>query len=343
MARKHIRGQGTVFKRGKWYHVCYSVNGETRRESAKTTVEKEAVAYLHKKLGRLASGELLTSERVKIKDLLDLVMEDYQARKKNFYIESLRVEKHLKPFFGEMQAIRFSSSHLKAYIRERLKTAKSSTINRELMLLRRGFKLGYRHDPPLVGRVPHIPIQDESGNVRTGFLKPDQYQTLLKELPEELKLLFVFGYHVGMRRGALLEIKWKQVDISGGVVWIEQKGPNRKPVPVAIPIYGDMREYLERQPKQSEYLFARGSERIKDFRGAWDSACERAGFPDLIFHDLRRTAARNLIRAGVRESVAMKITGHKTRDMFRRYNIDDLEDIKDAGKMTESFLMQSRK
>jgi integrase len=338
MAGKHTRGQGTVFKRGKWYHVCYSVNGQTFRESARTTNEKEAIAYLHRKQGKLASGEALTPDRTKIKDLLRLVLQDYESRNKKIYIESLRVERHLNPFFGELQASRFSSSKLEAYIRERSSKAKPSTINRELALLRRGFKLGYRNDPPLIGRVPHIRILDESGNVRTGFLKPEHYQALLEELPEELKLLLVFGYHVGMRRGALLEIKWKQVDLSTGVVWIEVKGQNRKPVPVAIPIYGDMRQYLERQPKQSEYLFARGSQPIKDFRGSWRSACERAGLPELIFHDLRRTAARNLIRAGVPESVAMKITGHKTRTMFSRYNIIDIEDVKEAGKKVELFL-----
>lgn len=338
MARKPIRGQGSVFKRGDWYHVCYSINGKTIRESAKTMVEKEAVAYLNRKLGRMANGQVLTQDRAKIKDLLRLVMEDYQARKKDIYIENLRIENHLEPFFGEMSAAQFSTSKLKAYIRDRQKKAKSATINRELMLLRRGFKLGFRHEPPLVSHVPHIPIQDESGNVRTGFLKPDQYQRLLQELPDELKLLFVFGYHVGMRRGALLQIKWKQVDLPAGIVWIESQGPNRKPVPVAVPIYGDMREFLERQPRQSEYLFARGALRIKDFRRSWKRACARAEVPSLMFHDLRRTAVRNLIRAGVPESVAMKITGHKTRDMFMRYCIVDVEDVKEAGKRVEEFL-----
>ncbi len=92
------------------------------------------------------------------------------------------------------------------------------------------------------------------------------------------------------------------------------------------------------QPRTSEYLFARGSKPIKDFRMSWNLACQSAGVPGLLFHDLRRTAVRNLRRAGVAESVIMKITGHRTRGVFERYNITDQSDTLQAGKLAEEFL-----
>src|SRR6202008_4812639 len=95
---------------------------------------------------------------------------------------------------------------------------------------------------------------------RKGFLKPESYQKLLFELPEELRLLFVIAYHVGLRRGALLRIKWSQVDLDASCIWMDGKRVNRKPEPVAVPIYGDMAKFLAIQPKQSDYLFARGSQ-----------------------------------------------------------------------------------
>jgi integrase len=69
------------------------------------------------------------------------------------------------------------------------------------------------------------------------------------------------------------------------------------------------------------FVFHRGGRQVKSIRGTWESACKKAGCPDLLFHHHRRSAARNLIRAGVPETVAMRITGHRTRSMLDRYNI----------------------
>ena len=116
------------------------------------------------------------------------------------------------------------------------------------------------------------------------------------------------------------------------------KKGNRKPKPVAVPIYGYMAKFVETQPRQSEFLFARGSKPIKDFWESWSTACTKAGVPGLLFHDPRRTAVRNLRRAGVVESVIMKITDHRTRGVFERYNITDQTDTQEAGRMAEAFL-----
>lgn len=335
---KQTRGQGSVYKRGKWWHVCYSINKIKYRESAKTQIREEALEFLRKRLSAVKSDQAIKPEDVRIRRLLLLILSDYEIRGKDPYIEALRIKTHLLPAFGEKQASKLTSTDVDSYIRRRLRTSKPATINRELSLLHRAFVLGYNHYPPLVPLVPHIRKLEED-NVRTGFLKPEKYRQLLDVLPDELKLLFVFGYHVGLRRGALLELKWSQVDRKEGVVWVEtSKSRNRKPVPVAVPIYGDMGSYLDRQPKTGEFIFSRGSRQIQDFRASWKAACERAGLPGLLFHDLRRSAARNLRRAGVPESTCMKITGHKTRALFERYNIHDVTDQKEAGKLAEKYL-----
>ena len=82
------------------------------------------------------------------------------------------------------------------------------------------------------------------------------------------------------------------------------------------------------------WVFHRSEEQIRNFRKAWANACRTAGVPGRLFHDLRRCAARNLRRAGISESVAMKITGHVTPSILKRYDIVDETDIKtEFGKL----------
>ncbi len=84
---------------------------------------------------------------------------------------------------------------------------------------------------------------------------------------------------------------------------------------------------------EQDFVFTRDDgQRVRDFRTAWENACARAGCPNLLFHDLRRTAARNLRRLGVSEGVIMTIGGWRTRDVFARYDIIDEADLADAAQ-----------
>jgi integrase len=85
----------------------------------------------------------------------------------------------------------------------------------------------------------------------------------------------------------------------------------------------------------AECVFNRQGKPIKRFDGAWTHACEAAGVPELQFHDLRRTAVRNMRRAGISQVVRMQISGHKTDSMERRYNIVDKEDLAHARELLE--------
>jgi integrase len=247
-------------------------------------------------------------------------------------------EAHLTPFFGHLKAVNVSSDLLREYRRQRGESGASiATCNRELSLLRIAFNVGRKTSPPLVDKVPWFPMERED-NARQGFLSDEQYAALRDALPDCLRPLFVSAYFTGVRLGELLAWSWEQVDWEQGFVTLladETKSGHARAVPI---LAGDMHEWLKWAQEHSNgcaQVFNREGTPIKQFRAAWENACKAAEVPDLKFHDLRRTAVRNMRRAGVSQVVRMRITGHRTDSMERRYNIVDVEDIKSAKELME--------
>jgi integrase len=136
------------------------------------------------------------------------------------------------------------------------------------------------------------------------------------------------------------------VDFGAGEVRLDP-GKTKNGEGRTFPMTRDLRELLEEQKAITENLqrqckvvcprvFHRAGRPIKSFRVAFRTACAGAGCPGRVLHDFRRTAVRNLVRAGIPERVAMQMTGHKTRSVFERYNIVSAGDLREAGKRLDA-------
>ena len=338
-------GAGTIFQRGKIWYVSFWADGRQIQKSSGSTKRQDAVRLRDQLLGKKARGEMgpAGADKVTCGELLNDLLEHakHNNRASTAKIYGLVVEANLRPFFGHRKAAAVSTALLKEYRRKRLAEGRSDgTCNRELSLLRIAFNLGRKCTPPKALIVPYFPMVAET-NVRQGFLTDEQYEHLRDALPEYLRPLFVTGYFTGVRLGELLAIRWEQVDWEQGFITLssaETKSGYSRAVPI---LDGDMREWLEWAHKNAEgcrAIFHRNGVPIRQFRSTWRNACVAAGVPELKFHDLRRTAVRNMRRDGVPQVVRMRISGHRTDSMERRYNIVDLEDIRSA-----KDLMQKRR
>jgi integrase len=369
-----IEGQGFIYqptyrdKKTKdlkhsavWWMEYQTKDKPVRRPTGRRD-QAEAFAELLKVVGKRAAGQIKGSapERVRIGELLDLLIDSY-SEKRTLYDLKCRVERHLRPYFGDMKAVDLTTKDLRQFVDlarkgrnpvvmaepKRGKPAPrkplaDASVNRCLANLHCAFALGMEEEPPLVLRIPVFPWREED-NTRQGILDRKTYEQLRAELPKHAALMLVIGYHIGMRRGEILGLRWDQVDLKAGLIQLEKRQTKGKKERSA-PIYGEMRPYLEmalteRSAKYPDckYVCAEEGKRVFDVKTAWNSAVRRLGLGKVLVHDLRRTAASNMDEAGVSRSDIMEMAGWKTESMFRRYRIGSKKRMVNAGKKAEAF------
>lgn len=332
-----------------WW-LKYYVKGRSTpiRESSHTEDRREAVVILKRKLAEAAARPetILSSDRVTVNQLLDLVLADYKLhRRKSYGDVKSKIEKHLRPEFGGRRAEELTSAHLRSYmLRRQTEGAQHSSINRELAPLRKGLRLGWQQSPPLV-RVPlYFPQLSEKGNIRTGILKPEEFGGLRKacSIWPHLELALVIAFRTGIRKGELLAMKWEHVDLENKRIMlpaVDTKNERHR----ILPIYAEMMPCLaaarivhEQHFPGCPFVIQLDGLPLRSFRRSWARACKLAGRPDLRFHDLRRSALTAMEEAGVPRKIARGISGHQTESVYLRYVIVQESAIKLAAEQLEA-------
>jgi integrase len=203
------------------------------------------------------TGKVVTSdvERVTCGELLTQYIAHLNAqRKPAAYVIEKCVEANIRPFFGSKKVAKLQTTDFDRYRKMRTETVSNATVDHDPAYLKSALLLEYKKIPSRVTKVPHIEKSGED-NVRQGFLEFDGYEKVLTQLPLSLKSVFAVAYHIGNRKGVLLDLKWPQVDFKNSVIRFTRM-QNRKTVPVAAPIYGDMEESLRRQKAFRDEHFA---------------------------------------------------------------------------------------
>ncbi len=327
------RGEGGLEKIGHvWYFTFYNLKGKQVRRSSKSRLKAVAVEMLQQAQKELRKGAEPTSARkTKYEDIRCILVDDYLSSGKavmdgeEILISGRRgLLKPLDDYFGGINVANIKTDMLRDFSAKRMENGVAGpTVNRNLAMLRRMFKLAERESK--VSSVPYFPMQKES-EPREGFLERPKFEKLRAEMPEPLRATLTFCYETGCRTGAMAKVVWpwvnlaeQEISLPPGIV------KNRKPL--IVPLSDELTAMLKKKFRGHGTAFE-----TKNFRREWIKACVKCGlgektgkawyqYKGLVPHDFRRSAVRNLVNAGVDTATAMKITGHRTLHIFMRYNI----------------------
>jgi len=353
--KRRAKGEGSLLKIGTcrfWYASFYQ-HGRNVRISTKTSVKQKALAELRRLMGRSEAGLIPVTDLKKITygQLRAGLISNYMERGNRSLEtradgeETIGGLKVLDEFFGFSDenpgapVTQITTDAGRKFVRERQAGGFSpATINRSLACLRRMLRIAYEDGK--LQAVPVIRLLKEPA-ARTEFLPAEKFEELYGALPGHLRPLILFLYWCGVRLGEARAIEWSQVNLEERLIRLESdqtKNSEARTVPLPA-VLVDILSHVERK-----------TGRVFDdsnLRTEWARACSAVGlgarkkqksksgfiwyaYSGLIVHDLRRSAIRNLVRAGVPEKTAMAISGHKTRSVFDRYTIVSTEDLTSA-------------
>ncbi len=356
------RAFGHLYLRGDTWWIRYSVGGRRYRESSGSTREQVAADLLVRRETELGHGVHVAPnvKRTTFADLEQMLRDEYVVQG---YRSRDRVDcsfKQLATHFAGVRANAITLDRLTRYVRERLEAgAALGTIWNELKAIKTAFHLALRAGR--VARVPVFPTLEGADHVRTGFFEEADFRAVLAELAPPLRALLTFAYFTGWRVPSEVQpLTWAQVDFAAGLVRLEVGATKVKPgkrdgrtfpfaaLPALQALLLEQRGYTDAIERERAcivpWVFHRRGKPIRDYHHAWAGALRRAAVvardglevvvrPQLLGrvpHDFRRTAVRNLERAGVSRSVAKKLTGHKTDAVYNRYAIAPEQDLREG-------------
>ncbi len=345
-----MRGDGRIFKRGDKCWISYYApengksvehrepGGKTEAEAKKLLKQRFREVAVHKSGLRPFQGP--KQERTTVDELLQALEMDWQIQGRKSLPQLRSHAKHIRAFFAMDRALAVSPDRLRDYIALRQKEgAASATINRELEGLQRAFALAL--DSGALAMAPKFPSLPEH-NAREGFFERGDFLAILRNIGDaDVSDFLEWFFFTGMRPGEIRSLTWQAFDRETWTLRLHARDA-KTGFGRAVALEGPLQEIIKRRMGVRQFgcdlIFHRGGKPMGEFRKLWKSACTLSNITGRIPYDLRRTAVRNMIRAGVPEGVAMKISGHRTRAVFDRYNITSEKDLREAVSKTAAYV-----
>jgi integrase len=338
------RGTGCYYEANNGtYRIKFYADGKAHYESTGLRGKEGAKAardLLKNRLREVDAGTFVHgSDKLRIKDLVDLLLQDYARRERKSADRAKIACAHLLEYF-EFISARKIATKVPGYIEARraeVPKPANATIAYEIAMLRRSFSLAAR-----AGLIPFRPTIEgvTVNNARSGFVDEKTFAKILTALPDHLKNPVRFMFATAWRRREVTGLRWDCVDFEAGEIRLHGKDTKSGHARV-FPLHGEVKVIIEAQrdlARQhsvfSQFVFWRLSggvaKPIMDFRGSWENATKAAAVPGILVHDLRRSRARLWSNAGVPDRVGMALGGWKTRAMYDRYGVVAKEDMTDA-------------
>jgi len=353
---KRERGTGSLkVRKGifwlRYYHAGKRVEESSGiRDDGTPAARNKALAALRAKCKVADTPQFVAPRalRLRFEDLADLLRRNY-ARRSNRTAYRLGTAatprgplRHLGSYFGGWRALAITTDAVDQYADARLAAgAAAATVNRELAALRRMFTLAVQKG--MLPSKPYVAMRRED-NVRQGFVEIGDLDTLLGALRTRNPVaadVTEAAFCTCLRRGNLRALTWDRFTFEfapgdadtlvGGELRLPGSMTKNKE-PLTLPLTDRLLALIARRYAQRHgpHVFHHDGKPIGQFRATWIAATEAVGRPGLLFHDLRRSGARALRRAGIPESVIMRLGGWKTRSVFERYNVVDARDLAEA-------------
>jgi integrase len=344
-----VYGQGGIRRRpnSPFWWAQFSHNGKDIRKSTKIQIAddpdgKAARRWLHKRLQATAARTYEPSaDRLMFEDGATMLLNDY-AIHGYVSIGAARASlANLRRHFGNDKLRDVTLKRIEAYKAARLKDAAKGTIDHELAMLRRMFSLAIEFGRLATKpKIKMLPLD----NARQGFCEPSDFARLLGCLPDDgLRDLIEFRYLASWRPKEARTLLAADVDLEGQAIRLRacnSKNGHARLIKLSGRLLEVVTRAYNRRNLECPNLFQRNCHPVRNFTKAWKNACKAAGLAGLQPHDLRRSGVRNMVRAGIPEAVAMRISGHLTRRVFERYNIVSEGDLDAAAERLDAYLDQ---